>query len=271
MMKKTWQWLFALAVLVGLSGGLAWYQRLLPARAASVPTVFVHGYSGTAHSTSQMIGALTAAGVAKQTMRVTVTRAGRLHVQGSLDGRHPIVQVVFQGNRQGGKFTGWLLKVYAMLHQRYHVQRVNAVGHSMGAIAVIEAAMRHPAVKQARIVAIAGPYDGILGMDDRPHQIKLSASGKPTPARPEYQRLLKEAPNFQAQAVLNLYGNRQDGSDSDGRVAVNSARSLKYLLRRFSGSYREQAILGPHAQHSKLHQANPAVDAALRAFLFPHQ
>ncbi|MCI1987511.1 MAG: alpha/beta hydrolase [Lactobacillus sp.] len=265
-MKKRW-WLLAAAVLV--LGGVGLWQRHEQTQAVSgVPTVFVHGFGGTANSTGQMIQALTQAGVTKQTMRVTVTKTGTLKVKGGLYGQNPSVQVVFQGNRDGRQFTGWLLKVYTLLHRRYHVQRVNAVGHSLGAQAVVEAAMRHPAVKMAHIVAIAGPYDGILGMNDRPHQIKLTAAGKPTPMRSTYRQLLQEAPQFKAQAVLNLYGDLGDGSASDGRVAVNSARSLRYLLRHFEGPYQEIVARGATAQHSKLHQHNATVDKALRRFLF---
>jgi uncharacterized alpha/beta hydrolase family protein len=68
--------------------------------------------------------------------------------------------------------------------------------------------------------------------------------------------------------VLNIYGNLGDGSDSDGVVPVNSARSLKYLLRNWHGTYQERQARGQSAQHSRLHQNNRTVDTALREFLF---
>ena len=190
-----------------------------------------------------------------------------MNVQGSLHGKNPLIQVVYQDKRNGKQFTPWLLKVYALLHSRYHVQRVNAVGHSAGAIAVIEAAMQHPAVKMAKLVTIAGPFNGFFSRGTKPKPITLDRNGKPTPETDNYQKLSEEAKHFQASAVLNLYGNLEDGSNSDGVVPINAAKSLRYLLRDWHGTYQEREAKGAHAQHSKLHENNATVDAALRSFL----
>nr|WP_252898650.1 alpha/beta hydrolase [Secundilactobacillus odoratitofui] len=75
--------------------------------------------------------------------------------------------------------------------------------------------------------------------------------------------------NFPAQAhVLNIYGNLQDGSHSDGVITMPSARSLGYLLKNRVASYQEYQVQGPTAQHSKLHENNPFVDDALIDYLW---
>ncbi|MFD1485150.1 alpha/beta hydrolase [Lacticaseibacillus baoqingensis] len=268
-MQKKW-WAVIVILGLGVIGSWAvWRHAQATQPVSGVPTVFVHGYNGNAHSTGQMIAALTKAGVARQTMRVTVKPNGRLQVEGNLSGKNPIVQVVYQDPRNGQAFTPWLLQVYALLHRRYHVKQVNAVGHSAGAIAVIEAAMRRPAVKMHKLVVIAGPFSGAFGPGGKINSVRLAPNGKPTPQSPKYRQLLSEAKDFHAQAVLNLYGDLNDGSRSDGVVPINAAKSLRYLLRHWQGSYQVRAVVGADAQHSKLHQNNPIVDTQLRRFLYP--
>ena len=66
--------------------------------------------------------------------------------------------------------------------------------------------------------------------------------------------------------MLNIFGDLQDGSKSDGSVAVSSAKSYKYLINGRAKSYREVEIKGKHAQHSRLHR-NAQVDRLLIRFL----
>ena len=54
--------------------------------------------------------------------------------------------------------------------------------------------------------------------------------------------------------VLNIYGDLQDGSHSDGRVSNSSSQSLQYLLRGSAKSYQEMKFKGAKAQHSQLHE-----------------
>ncbi|WP_461213073.1 alpha/beta hydrolase [Lacticaseibacillus sp. GG6-2] len=270
-MKKKWWLLVLIVVALVCLNGLTWHQEKSPKSTTSVPTIFLHGYSGTAYSTDKMIAALTRAGVAKQTMTVTVSPNGKMKVKGDLHAKHPLVQVVYQDSLDNQQFTHWLLQVYAMLHQRYHVQRVNAVGHSDGGTAVIEAAMQHPAVKMNKLVAIAAPFTSGFVPDGTTIAGKYAKNGKPLVASAKYRQMAREAKNFHAKAVLDLYGDLGDGSHSDGVVDVNAASSLKYLLRDWHGDYQEREVKGKGAQHSQLHENNKTVDTALRHFLFSDQ
>ncbi|WP_125703866.1 alpha/beta hydrolase [Lacticaseibacillus daqingensis] len=235
--------------------GLLLGSTLMPQRpalsAATVPIVFVHGYGGSARSTTPLIEGLERAGVGHFALRVTVDRTGGLHLAREHGGAGaPLVQVVFQANKAGAAaFTRWLLAVYARLKARYGVRAVSAVGHSLGAYAVI-----------------AGPYNGVLRLNDPPHQVRLAPSGQPSQQRPGFAHLLALRRQFQAQRVLNLYGDVRDGSASDTAVTVQSARSLRWVLRDWPVAYQEMAAHGAAAQHSRLNEGNPVVDRALRAF-----
>lgn len=239
-------------------------------KTSPTPTLFVHGYRGGPESMGNIIDHLEARGAGHQVMTITVTPAGKIKARGALtDSRNPLINVVFQNNIAGeSMYTKWLLKVMAYLHNDYSVQKINLVGHSMGAYAVIASAMGNAHVKVNRLVAIAGPYDGIMHWDDAPHELTLDANGKPSRIRPEYRKLLDKRRHFKANAVLNIYGDVADGSNSDTVVTVASALSLRYILRNFHGTYAEHKMIGSHAQHSLLHINNFMVNEAVATFIW---
>ncbi|MFD1318159.1 alpha/beta hydrolase [Loigolactobacillus zhaoyuanensis] len=291
-MKKWRLWViglfgtFCLAALL-----LTWYQRQQQnARYLSspTPTVFVHGWRGTAHSTDQMIAAAEEAGAAKKVLTVTVNPQGKLIYSGywRKNQRNPMIQVIFSNNRAGEvQYTRWLVKLMRDLKQRYQIKQVNLVGHSMGAYAVVaygmQAGQRKDFPRLNKLIAIAGPFDGIVGhpvaihpadgttWTDRPHQNKLLADGSPLIVHPEYVRLERLQQHFPRQTkVLNIYGDLQDGTASDKVVTLVSAKSLRYLVVKRAASYQTQKVNGPNAEHSRLHQNNPVVDGALISFLW---
>lgn len=258
---------------------------------SSTPTIFVHGWTGDRRSEQEMVDAAETTKVAKHVMTIRVTPAGKLHFKGHLSHQHnnPIVEVLFENNRAGEiQDARWLQAVMQKLRQQYHVTRYNAVGHSMGAYAwvyynlMVGRDKRYPQLNRA--VLIAGPYDGIINnhklnqptepplsklWDDKPNENRLLANGKPKIIRPEFQLLLEMQKNAPRQArILNIYGNLEDGSNSDGVISIPSARSLGYLLKGRVKEYRELEVTGHDAQHSRLHRGNLDVDQGLINFIW---
>nr|WP_283594383.1 alpha/beta hydrolase [Limosilactobacillus galli] len=93
-------------------------------------------------------------------------------------------------------------------------------------------------------------------------------TGEPQRQDATYKPLLKLRSTFPTNTrVLNIYGDKEDGSHSDGDVPVNSAKSLKYLVSGCAKSYREVEIKGANAQHSTLHN-NSQVNRELINFLW---
>ncbi len=93
-------------------------------------------------------------------------------------------------------------------------------------------------------------------------------TGEPQRQDATYKPLLKLRSTFPTNTrVLNIYGDKKDGSHSDGDVPVNSAKSLKYLVSGRAKSYREVEIKGANAQHSTLHN-NSQVNRELINFLW---
>lgn len=120
--------------------------------------------------------------------------------------------------------------------------------------------------KLQKQVDIAGHFNGLNGEDQA--SSKLAADGKPAVTNRFYRELTKLRTTYPTGVkILNIYGNLQDGSNSDGTVPNNSSKSLRYLVSPVAKSYTEHEIKGTRAQHSKLH-SNSQVDSLLINFLW---
>jgi len=238
------------------------------------PTLFFHGWGSSYRAEDQMAQSLVKVGLTKTIIRATVSKTGKVTLTGRFR-KHdyqPIVEVDFQDNRNGNsqQWGRWAKATVIKLQQTYHIKKFNMVGHSMGNMAIMFYLLGNTKSlpKLQKQVDIAGHFNGILGMGDKPNQMTLNRAGKPNKMQADYRSLLKLRQTYPKNqiAVLNIYGNKQDGSHSDGSVSNASSKSLRYLVATRAKSYQEQQITGPNAQHSKLH-ANKQVDKLLINFL----
>ena len=119
-----------------------------------------------------------------------------------------------------------------------------------------------------KFVPIAGPFDGVIFTDDVPNQNRIKENGEPVWQNAAYQSYYEKRDDFpKGVSVLNIYGNLEDGTNSDYLVTNASARSLRWLIKDRVKYYDEKMIKGPMAQHSKLHE-NKQVDRLVNNFLF---
>ncbi|KRN02524.1 cell surface hydrolase [Levilactobacillus senmaizukei DSM 21775 = NBRC 103853] len=221
-----------------------------------------------------MAHSLVNAGLTKTIVRATVSTKGKVSLSGHFHegDYHPIVEVGFAGNRNSSpqQWGRWAKATVVKLQQTYHTKTFNMVGHSMGNMAIMYylSANDRRLPRLRKQVDIAGHFNGILGVNDEPNRMKLTREGKPEKMQPEYQNLLslrRTMPKDQI-AVLNIYGDKDDGSHSDGSVSNASSKSLRYLVADRARSYQERRIIGVRAQHSRLHD-NVQVDRLLIRFL----
>ncbi|WNJ65856.1 alpha/beta hydrolase [Lactiplantibacillus plantarum] len=190
-----------------------------------IPTLFFHGWGSSYHSETHMADAIVKAGKTQTIVRAMVAKNGTVTLKGhfrSGDYR-PIVEVNFANNRSSDYPTvgRWAKNVVVALQRTYGITSFNMVGHSMGNMAITYYLLanaqneRLPQLRQQ--VAIAGHFNGILGMDDSPNQMTLNAAGRPNKLRPAYRQLLglrRVYPRQQVR-VLNIYGDKGDGTHSD--------------------------------------------------------
>lgn len=267
--------LACLATLVALFT-LAACSTQKAAPTSNTPTFYFHGYSGSANSTNHLIQYATTHADAHKVYQAVVAANGSVTLHGSWNKAvaHPIIQVVFTANKNADLHTDakWVKAVLQAVNRKHHFTQYNVVAHSMGNLAcmyyVLFEQAKFKAPKLVKQVNIAGHFDGIIGMGDRPNQNTLQASGRPAKLDARYKAMLAARKNFPQDQVdiLNLFGNLDDGSNSDGSVTNVSSRSLRYLLRGRYRSYTEMMFTGKQAQHSQLHENDAvakAVDDAL--------
>ena len=124
------------------------------------------------------------------------------------------------------------------------------VAHSMGNLTLgyymLNYAGDESLPKLNKQVNTGAPYNGILGRNDEPNEVKLDENGKPDQMKQEYKDLQQMKYNYPKKSVdvLNVYGDLQDGSHSDGKVTNQSSLSLKSLLNGYVNSYRTFKVEG---------------------------
>lgn len=246
-------------------------------RSKITPTLFFHGYGSSYKAEQQMTHYLVEKGDSNTIIRANVSNQGKVKLSGVIDkkAKNPLVEVNYENSRntnyhQDGQ---WMKNVIVALQKQYDIQEFNVVGHSMGNMSIVfyilDYSHHNKLPKLTKQVNIAGHFNGILRMDDRANQMVLDSQGKPQKMNATYQELLKlrtDYPKDQV-SVLNIFGDKNDGSHSDGSVSNASSQSLRYLISNRTKSYKELKITGKDAQHSKLHE-NTVVDKALNHFLF---
>ncbi|RVU70499.1 alpha/beta hydrolase [Lactobacillus xujianguonis] len=265
-------------------------QEIQPVKvsASTVPTFFFHGWGSSWHAEDTMAQAIKKAGATNTIVRVNVARNGKAKLIGKIkkNAKNPLVEVNFADHKltryqHAGQYAHaydtagarYVKNAIDLVRNKYHYQHINIVAHSMGNLEVASYikmnATKKIFPKINHLVAMAGHYDGIVGENDKPNQVKINKkTGKPSIMRPEFRNLLSLRKVFPRETkVLNIYGNLEDGTNSDGDVSNASAQSLKYLINGRAKSYRELMIRGKGGQHSRLHN-NAQVNRALVNFLW---
>ena len=239
-----------------------------------VPTIYIHGYGGVFNSTEHMIQAAEKAGAAKKVLIAHVAADGKVTYSGTWDftQKNPIIQVLFENNTaEIPEEAKWLNTVVEHLKSAYAISEFNLVSHSMGGPVTLYWALHErtsssPILK--KFVPIAGPFNGVIYIDDSPNTNSFASDGKPKIQDNAYRAYYQYRMRFPSEThILNIYGNLEDGSNSDSLVTNVSAKSLAYLLKSHVASYQELMIKGTDAQHSQLHN-NAEVNRAVIKFLW---
>ncbi|MBA1434095.1 alpha/beta hydrolase [Lactobacillus bombi] len=224
-----------------------------------IPTFYVHGFRGGDYTTQKMVASAQNFTQSPAFLRATVDWSSKIHYSGYwTTSKFPIVQLVFKDRWiPSGTIERWFNQILSDLYQRYHFQTYNAVGHSLGAVALVSFLINtynKPLPKVNRLALVAGPFDGIVAFGDLPNINPLSPEGKPAFMTPKYLWTYINRIKFPHQAkVLNIYGNINDSSNTDKYVSVSSARSIKYILKPQVQEFIEYNALGTSGEHSQLH------------------
>ncbi|KRO09168.1 alpha/beta hydrolase [Lactiplantibacillus xiangfangensis] len=255
-------------------------QHLTHAPAASCAddsavTLFIPGYAGNRFSFGGMLQRFVSSGIANKSLVVMIDRHNQPHVTGHLDPYRPMVQLIFATPRVAVRQQAeGVLAVVQYLIAHEHVQTMNLVAHSMGGVVLFQylttAAKLVNLPEVRKVVTIGAPFnDSEVGQNTYPienHPLTENGPTKTTPVYNYFLRTLQRLPN--TISYLNIAGNIGDTVQSDGAVALNSALSLRFLLRPAINQYQEFVVHGKNARHSRLHE-NYEVDRQIVQFLYP--
>lgn len=231
----------------------------------NTPTIFMHGYGGSVNSLRFFETQAQKEGYTKKPVVATVGANGHVTLKGKFDtkDKHPIVLVNLKDNENGDMKLNafWIKNVLEALQQDYQFKQFNIVTHSMSNMSFAKYMLdnsNNPDLPTLhKQVNIAGIFNGIIGMGDEPGKVTLDKNGKPDQMTDGYVEILKlkKDPAYKNVEILNIYGDIQDGTHSDGRVTNASSKSLKYIMKDHAKSYRELLIEGKQGQHSQLHES----------------
>ncbi|MBC1377142.1 alpha/beta hydrolase [Listeria innocua] len=245
-----------------------------PVSEIAVPTLFVHGYSGTANSFKGMINRLAEDGIVTESLVMTVAADGSISTKGSYDkfSHNPTIQVIFEDNKSSMvNQAQWIQNVMKELKNNYHIEKVDAVGHSMGGVSLtsyiekVGSDKSYPVLEN--LVLIGAPLNGLVVGDNGVTAYDLTDEG-PKQSSERYSEFMKNKQKIPTNLqVLNIAGDMLDGTKSDGSVSVASALSGKFIFEGQAKSYEEKIFTGKNAAHSKLHE-NTDVDAKVANFLW---
>lgn len=268
-------------ILAFFSVGLLFFFMPVNAHAAkstTTPTIFLHGLQGTHKSTDQLISAAEKDG-AKKVLTINVQSDGSLQTIGkySTKNKRPLIQINFENNATPiSTQVNWLTTILQDMKKIDHIKKFNVVAHSAGNLTLFETmsktANQNSMPKLNKYVDLAGPFNGVLGMGDSANQIKLGKDYKPSSFMaansyyPSFQELMQDASSFPKNIkILCVYGNLNDGTNSDGLVSTQSVKSLNYLLRNRHAKITNLQMNG--LTHSGLHKST-RVDQKMIKFLW---
>lgn len=239
---------------------------------AIVPTLFLHGYKGSERSFSTMLERMDQQQWGTKTLVCFVNKKGRVSFKGSIpeNVENPFIQVIFENNRAKlSDQTKWLQEVMKQLKDRYHIQEINLVGHSMGGLALTNYLQTtvdkdlYP--KALKLVTIGSPFGGI----DREDYFNVNYGDALIDLHPNsaaLQQLLKNKSAFPSDvSVLSIAGVMNNPLAGDGLVSLESALFNQYLVNR--DQYTENVITDLAATHSGLHEME-SVDQLIAEFLW---
>lgn len=253
MKKRVWIGLLCLICLFALTG-CANRQAQNKWVNSMTPTIFIHGYGSSSRAESSMVNAAERAGVTKTVVNANVDAHGHVTLTGpEISGRrNPIVKVNLQDNENTNMAEGarYIRNVIVKLQQRDHIKTYNIVAHSMG---------------NTDAFSFINDYGTQKGMPKLKKQVVLAGAGiggSGAANNKMYRQISSHMTNlknvYPHAKVLNITGNLDDGSKSDGRIPNDASKSVKSMLGNRPASYRFVMLHGKHAQHSQLHE-NPRV------------
>ncbi|WP_057829579.1 alpha/beta hydrolase [Liquorilactobacillus cacaonum] len=226
-----------------------------------IPTVFIHGYAGGFWSFFRMIHWMKKNLFISNKVVVTIARNGDVKFSGLPILNNSGIQIIFKNGKQMVEEQGiFLEKVFSDLKSIYHINELNVIAHSMGAVSamyLLTNLKNEKIPKVKKLIMLGAPFADVEpGIDgDEVENIELTNEGAPLNQTTRYALLKEGSKNLDDDIeILNIIGDTDFGF-SDGKVSISSAKALEYLVKGV-GHYHEKIIMHRWATHRRLHENN---------------
>ncbi|UPK52850.1 alpha/beta hydrolase (plasmid) [Bacillus sp. H8-1] len=255
-----------------------------------VPVLYVHGFLGGEKTFNKMIKRFEEKGWGTKTYKCIVSEQGKVGCKKekeAIKGQYPIIQVIFKNNKASiGVQAAWLGDISQIIGEKYNVNQINIVAHSMGGLAStkyiidhnVTGGVRYPLVR--KLVTLGSPIMG-ANTADLTQALPSAIDYSSTPAANDMRRgseALNELYNnryafeFSNTRVLSIAGNvsKNKKAPQKGESELNdllgdesvTVRSAWYLQ-----NYTKKITLESFpVSHSKLHE-NEKIDNIVNKFL----
>jgi uncharacterized alpha/beta hydrolase family protein len=240
---------------------------------SSTPTVFFHGYDGTAGSFDGMMSRITKLGAAKKELVITINADGTLGtVTGELSHKknNPMVQVLFADNENNEwNQAEWVKTTLSYLRDTYQVKKVNLLGHSMGGVDILRYLGNDGADKTLptvqKFVSLGAPFNEFVDTSTEQTVDDLLQNG-PTTDHSRYTDYQSMIGNIPSKMKVLLVAGQMSATDlSDTMVPVTSALAVHALLTQNGNQVQYKIMM--NTKHSGLHESK-TVDKTVSKFLW---
>ncbi|PHK50179.1 alpha/beta hydrolase [Staphylococcus edaphicus] len=241
-----------------------------------IPTFYLHGYAGTGNSMKLLVNSAHESTNVKDVVRAKVSKEGMVTFDGDIhfNAKRPVVDIILEDNTNKDltKNAQWIRNAIIATMTQYHFEKFNFVAHSMGnqsfSYYMLNYGNDQHLPRLNKQVSLAGNFNGEVDINGLDLDVTLNNKGKPNLMLKDYKDLLTMKQRYPKDAqVLNIYGDINDGTQSDGRVTNVSSKALEYLLGDRIASYETFKVTGAKAEHSELHDNQIVIDK-INAFLW---
>lgn len=241
----------------------------------NVPTVFIHGYSGTERTMKNMVKDFEKDDFGKEELVMEVDESGNVSTENMnaevFKENNPMVRLVFSDSKSHQwNQAEWIKSALTFLKKEYHVEEVNLVGFSMGGISsflyleTFQNDETQPKVK--KVATIGAPFNEFIENEEQELDDILK-NGPQTVSEQlvNYENLSDNLPK--ETSFLLIGGQLSESKKGDGTVPISSSLGVYNLLEKKGIPVKNEVIFGVNASHSSLRK-NEDVDRFLSDFLW---
>ncbi|MDT2813587.1 alpha/beta fold hydrolase [Vagococcus carniphilus] len=249
-------------------------QKLVPEK-TSIPTVFIHGYSGNKQTMKSMMEWFEEKDFAEEELLIEVTSDGQIvdkkAEKKDFKKNNPMIRLVFEDSKSHQwNQADWIQKALSYLKTTYQIEEVNLVGFSMGGISsllyletYINDSMQP---KVNKVATIGAPFNDFIENGDQ--ELEDILDHGPQMVSDQLVNYTSQVNNIPKETSFLLIGGQLSTSNpSDGTVPLSSSLGVYSLLSKNKNPIKSEVIFGVNASHSSLRK-NEDVNKYISNFLW---